>query len=485
MQVKKIVSLCALACAAMAGSSAHAALSAAAVADLNSAVPAGRIVFISGASAVQKGFASVIASTFNGTPIYYSVKGGGKTAKVTDADFVAVSGTLAAGTGTWAGQKAVVIYRVKGGSVYGVNSVARADSIESMLIDSTACGATGTGTAADPYSCGTTTRVPDAGVSDVAPKHFVYGVNTEGEVPAAALSDSEIGVLTSTPLYGIAFGIPVTNTVPSNVVFNRATISAIMAGNVGTWSSIANAGSGDIIVCRRVPGSGTQAVYNMWANNTSCPGTSVDPADRYASDAWDEGARTFTYDPASPKGGLVVIENSTSGNVRDCLNAAVNGGTYNTSDRDGNPVTVTFAAGGNKAIGTLSMDSLKDSLTAGKWQFRALDGAGTIVQDTAGAAPTTTGTGKLPTFANYENGDWDLQGWVSFNVPARTVGPKLEFLNKFVANAQATSVLQATTDLKYVAAGIPTNVGVSGPFALDAAYLNSDQCNPYQRNYND
>jgi hypothetical protein len=490
MQVKKIVSLCALACAAMAGSSAHAALSAAAIADLNAAVPNGRVVFISGASAVQKGFASIIASTFT-APIYYSVQGGGKSSKVTDADFVAVSGTLAAGTGTWAGQKAVVIYRVKGGSVWGVNPVARNESIESMLINSTDCGTSGSGTAAAPYSCGTTTMIPDAGVSDVAPKHFVYGVNTEGEIAAAALSDSEIGVLTSTPLYGLAFGIPVTNTVPDTVKFNRATIAAIMSGNVGTWSSVANAGSGDIIVCRRVPGSGTQAVYNMWANNTSCPGNAQDPVDRYASNAWDDGARTFTYDPASPKNGVVVIENSTSGNVRDCLNAAVNGGTYSTSDRDGQPVTVTFAAGGNKAIGTLSMDSLKDSLSAGMWQFRALDGVGKLVQDTAGAAPTTvlpvgvTTGGKVPAFNDYENGDWDLQGWISFNVPARTTGAKLAFLNKFVSNAQATSVLQATSDLKFVAAGIPSNAGVSGPFALDAEYLGNDQCSPYQRNYND
>lgn len=490
MQVKKIVSLCALACAAMAGSSAHAALSAAAIADLDSAVPAGRIVFISGASAVQKGFTSVIASTFTGTPVYYSVKGGGKSTKVTDADFVAVSGTLAAGTGTWAGQKAVVIYRVKGGSVYGVNSVAREDMIESMLVNTTSCGTSGTGTSADPYSCGTTTMAPDAGVSDIAPKHFVYGVNTEGEIPAAALSESEIGLLTSTPLYGLAFGIPVTNTVPDTVKFNRATLSAIMSGNVGTWSSVANAGSGDIIVCRRVPGSGTQAVYNMWANNTSCQGASVDPADRYISDAWDEGARTFTYDPASPKNGLVVIENSTSSNVRDCLNAAVNGGTYKTSDRSGYEVTVNFVAGGNKAIGTLSMDSLKDSLSSGKWQFRALDGVGKLVQDAAGAAPTTVvpagySAGKVPSFEAYENGDWDLQGWVSFNVPARTTGAKLQFLNKFVSNAQSTAVLQATSDLKFVAAGIPSNAGVSGPYALDAEYLGNDQCSPYQRNYND
>jgi ABC-type phosphate transport system substrate-binding protein len=483
MQIKKLASLCAVACAAMAASSAHAALSAAAIADLDAANTAGRVIFISGASAVQKGFTDIIAATFTGTPIYYSVQGGGKSVKVTDADFVAVSGTLASGTGTWAGQKAIIIYRVKGGSVWGVNPVARNTAIESMLATSGACGATGAGTAASPYSCGTTSLVPDAGVSDVAPKLFQAPVNTEGEVAAEALNEAELADLTATAIYGLSFGVPVTNTVSSSLNLNKATVAAIMTGNVGTWDQVGDAAGGDIVICRRVPGSGTQAVYNMWAGNFPCGSANV-PADRDASAAWDPVARTYTLDIAAPTGGLVVVENSTSSNVRDCLNAAVAGGSYSTSDRDGNPVTVTFTGAGHKAIGTLSMDSLKDSKTSGNWQFRSLNGAGKIVQDTAGVAPTTTGTGTFPTFATYENGDWDLQGWISFNVPSRTTGAKAAVLAKFVENAQNPAKLQLISDLKFVAAGIPGGL-YSGQYVLDAAYLNGDQCAPYNRNYND
>lgn len=479
MQVKKIAAVCALACTAMAGS-AHAALSTAAIADLNAANAANRIIFVSGASAVQKGFTGVIAKTFTGSPIYYSVKGNGKTTAVADADFVAVSGTLAAGAGTWAGQKAVIIYRVKGGSVQGVNPVARGEAIESMLINSSVCGTTGSGTSGDPYSCATNTRTPDAGVSDVAPVLFKYGVNTEGEVAAADLNEAELADLTATPLYGLSFGVPVTSTVSSTLKLTRSTVAAIMTGNLGTWDQV-GAETGDIVVCRRVPGSGTQAVMNLWAGNFPSDFANI-PADRDASGAWDPVARTFTVNAGS--GGLVVVENSTSGNVRDCLNKAVTGGTYNTADRDGNPVVVTFNGAGHKAIGVLSMDSLKDSKTSGSWQFRSIDGAGKIVQDTSGVAPTTTGDGKFPTFAAYENGDWDLQGWISFNVPSRTTGAKKEVLDLFVKNAQDPSVLQGIGDLKFVAAGIPGG-DYSGEFVLDAAYANGDQRAPYNRNYND
>lgn len=490
MQVKKIASLCAFACAAMAGSSAHAALSAGAIADLNAAngtgaYGTGKVIFISGASAVQKGFTDIIAKAFvPGTTNYYSVQGGGKSSKVTEADFVAVSGTVATGHGAWSGEKAIVIYRVKGGSVYGVNPVARNEAIESMLVTSAACGNTGSGTSSSPYSCSLTSLTPDAGVSDVAPKMFKWPTNTEGETAAPELSEAELAELTSTALYGLSFGVAVTNTVSPSLTLNKPLVAAIMAGNVGSWADVGDASGGknDIVICRRVPGSGTQAVFNNYFGGYPCSSTTNSPADRDISSAWDPEARKFTIDGSA--GFTVVVENSTSANVRDCLNMAVTGGSYTTSDRDGNAVTVEFVGTGHKAIGTLSMDSLKDSKTTGNWQFRSLNGAGKIVQDTAGAAPTTTGSGTYPTFAAYENGDWDLQGWISFNMPSRTTGAKADFLAKFANDAQDPAVLQAVADLKFVAAGIPGGT-YSGPYVLDAGYLNKDQCAPYNRNWND
>ena len=276
MRINKISALCTLAFAGMSASAMAAMPS-----DLDAAVAAGRVISISGASAVQKGFTGIIAKMFTGTPVYFAEKN----ADVSGTDFVGVAGTLAVGQGNWSGKTAVVLYRVKGGSVYGVNSVAKADSIQALKVSSACTGTTGT--SAVPYVCGTENRVPDAGVSDVAPVLFQSPINTEGEVAAAALTDDERAVLTSTPLYGIGFGVAVTKNVGAAVKLNRSALAAVMTGNVGTWDKVDSTESGDIVICRRVPGSGTQAVYNMFFGNYPCDqGTANNPpADRDASAA--------------------------------------------------------------------------------------------------------------------------------------------------------------------------------------------------------
>ncbi len=496
MQVKKLSALCALALASLAGT-AHAALTTAQQTVLNDANANGRIVFISGASAVQKGFAGGVATLFSGTPFYLAENN----AKNIDAnDHFAIAGTLAVAAGGWpAGTNVVVVERTKGGSVQGVNPVARAESIEALDVTAAACGSAGSGTAAAPYKCTLTNRVPDAGISDVAPSLFKNPVNTEGEVAAPELNAAELADLAATPIYGLAFGIPVTSTVGANVKFTRSVVSAIMTGNVGTWDQVDASESGDIVVCRRVPGSGTQAVMNLWAGNYPCSTAANVPADRDATGNYDptdftEGTKNYTgqYTISAGTGGLVVVENSTSGQVRDCLNKAVTGGTYDTSDRDGNLVKVTFNGAGHKAVGVLSMDSLSSSTAAGNWQFRSLNGAGKMTADLqAGGTPVTdgsslTGTGTFPTKTVYENGDWDLQGWVSFNVPSRTTGNKLALLNSVAASVSSPAVLAAVSSLKNVAMAIPGEPNnFAGPQVLDAAYLGNNQCAPYNRNYND
>lgn len=476
MQVKKLSALCALACVALSGQ-AMAALTPTQVAQLNDANTNGRVVFISGASAVQKGFTGIVSTLFSGTPVRYA------NTTASSKDFEAVAGTLATSAGTWAaGTNVIVIYRTKGGSVWGVDPVARNTAIESLNVTASTCGATGAGTAASPYVCTTNTRIPDAGVSDVAPALFDDLYNTEGETPASKLSAGELALLTATPIYGLAFGVPVTNNV-GLVNLNKATISAILTGNIGTWDQVNSTQSGDIVLCRRVPGSGTQAVFNMYFGNYPCSGEFNVPADRDASGAWNNATNIYTVTPGT--GSLVVVENSTSGDVRNCLDKAVTGGSYTTKDRDGAPVTVNFTAAGNKAVGVLSMDSLSASKSTGNWQFRSLDGAGTITWDAAPAgAPAVSGTGKFPTLAAYETGDWDEQGVVSFNVPARTTGNKKALLDDFLVKAQDPAILASISDLKYVAAAIPGGA-YSGPQVLDAVYANGNQCAPYNRNYND
>ena len=486
MQLKKIVSLCAVACAAI-GGQAHAAMTEAHLAIVNDAVANGRVVFISGASATQKGFGGIINAMFTaGTSMRFA------NTTASSRDFEAVAGKLATAAGSWAaGTNVIIIDRVKGGSVFGVDPVARATAIESLKVNSS-CGATGAGTSASPYVCATTSAgeymVPDAGVSDVAPALFQSPINTEGETAAPSLNPAELADLTATAIYGLAFGVPVTKNLPL-FNLNKAAVSAIMTGNVGTWAQVdgslateADPTGGDIVVCRRVPGSGTQAVDNLHFGNYPCSNDANLPADRDASGAWDAAARTYTIDPTNPTGGLVVIENSTSGDVRTCLDKAVTGGTFAGKDRDGVAVTVNFVNPGSKAIGVMSMDSLKDSKTTGNWQFRSLDGAGTYTWDNTANAPVASGTGKFPTLAGFIDGTWDLQGWISFNVPSRTVGNKKAVLDQFLLKAQDPAILASISDLKNVAAAIPGGA-YSGAQVLRSAYSNGNQCAPLNRNY--
>jgi hypothetical protein len=127
------------------------------------------------------------------------------------------------------------------------------------------------------------------------------------------------------------------------------------------------------------------------------------------------------------------------------------------------------------------MDSLSKSKAAGNWQFRSLDGAGTYVGDNM-AAPVATGTGKFPTLASYTDGTWDMQGWISFNIPNRTVGEKRAVVDNFLLQAQNPAILASITDLKNVAAAIPGG-SYSGAQVLRSQYLNNNQCAPLNRNF--
>lgn len=487
MKLKQLSLLCAVACAAFAGQANAQVAGSAAQSIVDDANANGRVVFISGASAVQGGLGQIAQTLFTGTNYYFT----GTSA----SDYRAYAGKLAVAAGGWpAGSNVIIINRAKGGSVQGVNPVARAESIESLNVSTAGC-ATGAGTSASPFVCGLNTRVPDAGVSDVAPALFDEAANTEGEPAQPELNDAELASLTATPLYGLAFGVPVTKNLPL-FHLNKSALSAIMTGNVGTWNAVdASLPESDIIVCRRVNGSGTQAVANLYYGNYPCGNLSSAlnlPADRDASGAWDPVARTFTVEGNT--GGLVVIENSTSGDVRACLNAAVNAKnsadasgyvSYVTKDRAGANVTVKFKTGvDHHAVGVLSMDSLSSSTAAGNWQFRSLDGAGTYTQEGSSATPVATGTGRFPTKASYIDGTWDMQGWISFNQPTRTTGNKAAVLAQFVAAAQNPSVLTAQSGLKHVAAAIPGTPDPAGTGqVLRAAYAGGDQCAPLNRNY--
>lgn len=520
MKLNKLALVCAVACVTFAGQ-ASAQLAGANLTIVNNAKNAAggpRILYISGASAVQGGFQQITATLLQANPVRFQ--------SPVANDYRAVAGKLVTSAGSWnAGDDVIIINRAKGGSVFGVNPVARNDKIESINISAAGC-TTGAGTVALPYVCALTTDstgatattdddfiAPDAGVSDVAPGLFDGAFNTEGEPSEPALTASELALLKPTPIYTLAFGVPMSDNLPLFNI-NKSALSAVMAGNVGTWNVVnSTLPADDVLVCRRVNGSGSQAVANLYYGNYPCDtGARANvPADRGAGSAWN-GLDRFVVEGAT---GLPnIVENSTSGDVRACLNSAfdasaaafvadgvattgtlnaatrtitgANGYTsYVTSDRAGNPVAVQFRNGrAHKAVGVLSMDSLSNSTTTSKWTFRALDGAGEITWGGVIATPPViAGTGRLPTLANLTDGTWDQQGVISINIPNRTTGNKLALLNDFLVQAKSPALLAAQTGLKFAAASLPgTPDPTTSGNVTRASYLGGDQCAPLNRN---
>lgn len=513
MKLKQLSFACAVAFVAL---SAQAQVSTvpAAQAILDDANTNGRVLFISGASAVQGGLAQISTTLFqSGTAYFFEpAASSGRT----NSDYRAVAGKLASAAGTWAaGTNVIIVNRARGGSVWGVNAVARGESIENLAITTASCTG-GSGTSGAPFLCNTLeTRKPDAGVSDVAPRLFDGAYNTEGEPADPALTPAELARLNVEAIYGLAFGVPVSNNLPL-FKLNKPKLSGIMTGNVGTWAEVdASLPADDILLCRRVNGSGSQAVANLYYGNYPCAKSGFNvPADRDSGAAWN-GTNTFVVEGNT--GALNVVENSSSGNVRTCLNNAVTASnatfvagatpgtftvtngvgawtgtvgytTYVTADRAGNPVGVAFRNGrAHKAIGVLSMDSLSNSntaVTAGAvgatgFSFRALDGAGRLTNTGAVEAGST---GRLPTKANFVDGTWDQQGWISFNIPNTTTGNKLALANNFKAAAKSPAVLAAQSSLAQVAASLPgTNDPTGTGNVLSVGYLNNDQCAPLNR----
>src|SRR5512145_2705838 len=100
MQIKKIAALCALVCAGLSGQAMAGSLSPAQVATIDNANTNQRILFISGASAVQKGFTSIIGTLIPGAKTYFTDKNGlDSSGKANTHSYEAVAGVLDASVG--------------------------------------------------------------------------------------------------------------------------------------------------------------------------------------------------------------------------------------------------------------------------------------------------------------------------------------------------------------------------------------------------
>jgi len=263
--------------------------------------------------------------------------------------------------------------RSKGGSAWGVGPVAAGDTIPQMAITNANCGASATGNATinsvstPVWTCSNTVTVDsptDAGISDVEPALFTKASNlipvgatygtVAGDPGTFAVPQSQIDGLTIRGMSAVTFGIPVTlslrnalqlaqgQTVGSDDVtqmpsLTKEQINSIMTGSVGTWANfkVFDASTGTYVglntltgvttpatprinVCRRDPGSGTQAQFNALFLADGCTTSTLSAAlDNTPNSAHTAGTGVTTQPFGS---GSVVHENAGSGDVDSCLN---------------------------------------------------------------------------------------------------------------------------------------------------------------------
>jgi hypothetical protein len=498
MKFTKLALACSFAFATMAAQAAPGDVGAIAAA---AAVPNSNVIFFSGASAPDNFLATVIGGMFQ--PGFTTVTG------TSDAtNYRAFVGTAAAGIpGITAGTPLILIKRSQGGSVFGVDPVAKAQLIRTLDVKSASCIEVNATT----YTCpivgtdpvgntnGTGGAVPDIGVSDVEPALFKLPYNTENGTPQ--LTTNELSSLVSLPVNQLMMGIVATNAVPATTHLSRSQFGGALAGKIDTWDSIEGTTAGSaMVVCRRVNGSGTQASYNWFFSGFPCNVASsgflsTPPAGVDQSFGYDGAHAGTTLDPfiVDPTVGLTIVENSGSGDVRNCLASAYYGVDHFVQGDSGKYYRVTFSGvtgtpvgsvaststgapalptrgGPSKAIGTLSFDSFGNAnsafayrppvingttgaittpntytfandpsgLSNSGWSFRQLDGAG-VFNGTTQAVTAGPGTGLSPSKTNLVNGKYDFVVELTMQRRTSLSALKTSFFNNLRTRLGATT----------------------------------------------
>lgn len=382
-------------------------------ADIAAARTAGTIkeVSISGASALRLSIGAYVQEICNPATLHVYFNG---TLPVDAADGVnhrAYACQLNAQVGNYAAGTPVVVYkRDQGGSGQGVNPIALNANIAHMkIVDDASCAVTPNPAFSDiqipNYLCsGTENRVSDAGISDVEPNilnqtpnlaDVTAGDPGSGSVAAVDFSNVTVGSF----VQGI-FGVAVNKQAylalqkTQGLVASGATaideaddkrpslpttfVRAMLTGGLSAsatnkrgWGLVideavdASVNTRSFNVCRRQPGSGTQAASNIYfAQNPCGADTAVSPL-RQAS----ASAPTHT----ATGGSYVVNEQSGTGGVETCLGTTVNNisGAYGIAvlGRENNPL----ANGGDKGYRYVKLDGMEPV----RWNATTLKGATT------------------------------------------------------------------------------------------------------------
>lgn len=518
MQLKKIVLACAAALTLP--MAAHAA------APANAFDTAGALtVYMSGATAPDEFLQGIMTGMLNSG--FYSFINVG----TSGTEYRAFLGEIKADASIPANlhnQKILFIKRSKNGSVFGVNPVARDESIQTMNIAEAACTTSDKFNPAIVVNCPTIgidpsqgpavggEMKPDFGVSDVNPFMFKEPFNVE--YLATQLDPNEVNGLTIRSVNTLMMGYVTTAAVPETTVLSKADYAGMLSKNIKQWSTVGvtmPAGKNGVVVCRRWPGSGTQTSYNWYFNNFPCTSASLTSGvngdvapgrmdDSFGFAAYVNGdgsgvdaANSIGIDPSA---GYTIIENSGSGDVRKCLKAAQTGTKYSFKGEDNLFYEADFSigAGGYGAIAVLSLDSQAKTSDGAEssWFFRPAEGKGRFYRAdqtcrTGGAAGPITESGVCPNRSNLRDGHYDFAAELTMQylTSKHAVGSqKLAFINELI-DRSGDPALQALWTLALPPTYLPTaTIAVEGYDGGLVAKANRDgdvgnMCKPLARKF--
>jgi len=371
----------------------------------------------------------------------------------------AYSCTLAKALGNYpVGTNVLIHKRDTGGSILGVANVASNDATTLMMkVSAAACTASSAFTAitsATSTCSQTETVAPDAGFSDLEPNLLNRAPNlidnVLGKPSSGSKSAVDISTLTVAPYWQAIFGVAVNlkayralqaaqgltadDTDANRPSLSKNWIRTAMTGNVDTTAAglqgwglvLGTGGNGKTVnICRRDPGSGTQATAQVYFLSNPCDPTHSLSAARQGSDTKPA--------PDANAGGVNVIENSSTGDVLNCLVAA-----------DGNASTAY-------AFGIFSRENVE---TGKLWRYVRVDGA----------LPSRFIAGTVPSGA--VNGSYDFvgEGTMQWNTAKMALPANADKL----AALTALSINSNTPDAIRV---LPTTATANSPDGVMASPL--------------
>jgi len=465
MRLRKASVACALALAAVSG---HALAVAPGNCDPAVGGPFDLDVYLTGASAPQTILGAIMGQILNAG--FTTVYDPGVAGAAAGASYRAYCGVLNNTTGALSGKKIRFLHRAKGGSVWGVNPVARDESIATLGFANANCvAAGGAGRQFDCAEIGddlnqanADNRKPSFGVADVEPAQFKGPLNVEfGQTQLNATEAAKFNG-TQRVTNGVIFSPALTQNLIGAGVDNltRAQVTAILTGNYVEWNQIKStiAAGSNITVCRRVQGSGTQAVFNNYFLNFPCSTGNIaasgdlGPLRMTDSFGYGVGGTGTQADPIQidPTAGPTYVENPSSGNVRSCLDNAFKKTDWTFRGDDGQYYTVQFSktAGGGRleygAIGILSLDSYGQTSYGASWSFPKFNG--NVATSVITANPATSDYTGL---VNVITGAHDLVGEQSIQWKNDKAFPNANytaFFELFVQKSGQESILRGISN---------------------------------------